>query len=116
MTKIKGTNVTIMVKDMDTSISFYESIGLTLKTRWGDYYAMVTAEGITLGIHPARDNELSSGTVSIGFMIEKIEEATEMLKEKNIEYATGEDPGGLYLYFRDPDGTQLYFIQLKQNY
>ncbi|HEY8689177.1 MAG TPA: VOC family protein [Chitinophagaceae bacterium] len=29
MINIKGTNVTIMVKDMDKAINFYENIGLT---------------------------------------------------------------------------------------
>ena len=51
MINIQGTNVTIMVKDMDTAISFYESIGLTLKQRWDNHYAMVVTEGITIGIH-----------------------------------------------------------------
>ncbi len=57
MINIKGTNVTIMVKDMDKAISFYESIGLTLKQRWDNHYAMVVNEGITMGIHPAKDGE-----------------------------------------------------------
>ncbi len=31
MINIKGSNVTIMVKDMDEAISFYENIGLSIK-------------------------------------------------------------------------------------
>ena len=50
---IKDTNVTIMVKDMDASIAFYQSIGFTVKARWGAHYARITAPGITIGLHPS---------------------------------------------------------------
>jgi len=53
---IKDSNVTIMVKDMDASISFYESIGLVIKQRWANHYAQLTAPGITIGLHPLADS------------------------------------------------------------
>jgi predicted enzyme related to lactoylglutathione lyase len=84
MINITGSNVTIMVKDMDRSISFYEQLGMTLKQRWGDNYAMVSAEGITLGIHPSHGAEGTSGSVSIGLMIENIEEAKAILNAANV--------------------------------
>ena len=34
---IKESNITINVKDIDKSISFYQSIGLTVKNRWSNY-------------------------------------------------------------------------------
>jgi catechol 2,3-dioxygenase-like lactoylglutathione lyase family enzyme len=34
MMTINESNVTIMVKNLDESIKFYKSIGLTLKNRW----------------------------------------------------------------------------------
>ena len=46
---IKDSNITIMVKDMDRSISFYQSLGMTLKNRWDNHYAQLTAPGITIG-------------------------------------------------------------------
>jgi catechol 2,3-dioxygenase-like lactoylglutathione lyase family enzyme len=52
MIKINETNVTIMVRNLDESIKFYESIGLKLKQRWGNHYAMFVVKGITLGLHP----------------------------------------------------------------
>lgn len=119
MAKITGSNVTIMVRDMDRSIHFYESIGLHLKQRWDDHYAMLTAEGITLGIHPASDSMhkdagLQSGTVSIGFMIKDMKEAKELLDRNNILYNEQDDgKSGIYLHFTDPDGTVLYFVQPK---
>lgn len=114
MIKIKSTNVTVMVKDMDRSISFYESIGLKLKQRWADHYAMVETAGITIGIHPGGDDHSHSGSISIGFMIDDINEA-KVLLEKNAITAKKEDDGksGIYLHFKDPDGTLLYFVQPK---
>lgn len=114
MINIKGSNVTIMVSDMDRAILFYQNIGLTLKQRWDNHYAMVITEGITLGIHPAKDDEVNSGTVSIGFMIDAVQEARDILNSHNIPYQEEDDgKSGLYLHFKDPDGTVLYFVQPK---
>jgi hypothetical protein len=67
---IKDSNVTIMVRDMDRSISFYQSIGFTLKNRWGSHYAQISAPGITIGLHPTSGNN-SQGTsnISVGFTV-----------------------------------------------
>ena len=113
MISIKETNVTIMVTDMDKAVGFYESIGLTLKQRWDNHYAMVTAPGITIGLHPS-EKVTSSGTVSVGFMIDTIDEAKTLLDAGNIAY-TPEDDGksGLYIHFKDPFGTVLYFVKPK---
>ena len=101
MINIKGTNVTIMVKDMDNAINFYESIGLSLKQRWDNHYAMVVTEGITIGIHPAKDAEVNSGSVSIGFMIDKIEEAKILLNKNHIAHKQEDDgKSGMYLHFK----------------
>ncbi len=113
MIKIASTNVTIMVKDMDKAISFYESIGLTLKQRWGDNYAMVETTGLTIGIHPGGDDHSGSGTISIGFMIDDINEAKALLEKNNITATFDEGKSGTYLNFKDPDGTALYFVQPK---
>ena len=112
--KINGSNVTIMVKNMDQSIRFYQNLGLELKQRWDNHYAMLAAEGITLGLHPSDGEKTGSGSTSIGFFIEKIEDAKALLQEHQIE-CNHEDDGksGIYLHFTDPDGTILYFVQPK---
>jgi catechol 2,3-dioxygenase-like lactoylglutathione lyase family enzyme len=114
MIKINESNVTIMAKDMDKSIAFYQSIGLTLKNRWGNHYAMLTASGITIGIHPSDGKQNNSGTVSIGFMIDIFEEAKTLLAKNNIAFKEEEDgKSGSYLHFKDPDDTILYFVKPK---
>ncbi len=113
MIAINSTNVTIMVKDMDKSIQFYESIGLKLKQRWGDNYAMVETAGLTLGIHPGGDDKSGSGSVSVGLMIDDINEAKALLEKNNITAKFEDGKSGTYLHFKDPDGTIVYFVQPK---
>ena len=48
MMTINESNLTMVVKDLDESIKFFKSIGLTLKNRWKNDYAMVESTGITI--------------------------------------------------------------------
>lgn len=114
MIKINATNVTIMVKDMDASIAFYQRIGFTIKQRWDNNYAMLETAGLTLGIHPGGDENSNSGTVSVGLMIDDIGEANVLLDKEGIAAEPMVDGGsGKYIYFKDPDGTVIYFVQPK---
>jgi predicted enzyme related to lactoylglutathione lyase len=112
---IKEGNVTIMVNDIGKSISFYESIGLTLKNRWGNYYAQVSAPGIIIGLHPKNENmeTKNSDNISIGFTTDVFEETKELLQKLSIDVTYREEEGGVFLHFTDPDGTSLYFIKPK---
>jgi catechol 2,3-dioxygenase-like lactoylglutathione lyase family enzyme len=112
---IKEANVTINVKDMDKSISFYESIGLTVKTRWGKHYAQLTAPGVVIGLHPTKEANLSgnSGNVSLGFTADNFEEAKSLLQKLSVNLTERKEEGGQFLHFSDPDGTALYFIKPK---
>jgi catechol 2,3-dioxygenase-like lactoylglutathione lyase family enzyme len=112
---IKESNITINVKDLDKSISFYESIGLTTKNRWGKHYAQLTAPGLVVGLHPTSDTNLisSSGNVSIGFTTDDFEETKSLLKELSIIAVERHEEGGQFLHFNDPDGTAIYFIKPK---
>ena|ERR1043165_4302479 len=110
--KLNDSNVTIMVADMDKAVSFYENIGLTVKQRWGNNYAMMAGPGITLGIHPSDAKENSSGNLSIGFMIDDFKEGKAHLDKLGISYQAHEDgKSGQYINFKDPDGTLLYYVK-----
>ncbi|MES1213883.1 MAG: VOC family protein [Bacteroidota bacterium] len=112
---IKESNITINIKDIDKSISFYESIGFAIKNRWGNYYAQLTAPGITIGLHPTDDKNLkaNSGNVSIGFTTGNFEEVKLLLEKLSINATARSEEGGQFLHFSDPDGTALYFIKPK---
>lgn len=112
---IKNSNITINVKDLDKSIQFYESIGLTTTTRWGNHYAQLTAPGLVIGLHPSSDLNLhgNSGNISIGFTTNDFEGAKSLLQTLSIITTDREEEGGQFLHFYDPDGTALYFINPK---
>ena len=112
---ISEANVTIMVKDMDRSVSFYESLGLVTKNRWGNNYAQLTAPGIVIGLHPTAQENLTggSGNVSIGFVADDLDEAKLLLEKIPVQATAREEEGGKFLHFSDPDGTALYFIKPK---
>jgi len=47
------SQVTLMVPDMDAAVRFYtETLGLHLKARYGNEFAVVEAPGLTIGLHP----------------------------------------------------------------
>jgi predicted enzyme related to lactoylglutathione lyase len=104
-----------MVKDMDNSISFYQSIGFSVKNRWDNHYAQITAPGLTIGLHPSNVDipKGNSGNVSIGFTAENFEEAKQVLSGLSVDLQLREEEGGQFLHFSDPDGTALYFINPK---
>ena len=110
---ISDSNVTIKIKDIDMSISFYESIGFITKNRWGNHYAQLTAPGIVIGLHPSNEKNLNgnSGNVSLGFTTENIEETKSLLEKLSIKITERKEEGGEFLHFSDPDGTSLYFIK-----
>ena len=113
--EIKDSNITIMVKDMDKSIAFYQSIGFLIKQRWQNYYAQLVASGITIGLHPANESNSTnnSGNISIGFSTENFDITKKGLEQLNINFTAREEEGGQFLHFADPDGTSLYFIKSK---
>jgi catechol 2,3-dioxygenase-like lactoylglutathione lyase family enzyme len=113
--KIKDTNLTINVGDIEKSIRFYKSIGFELKEQWGNHYAQLTAQGIVIGLHPTKDASIhiDSGNLSVGFTTDDFEGVKKTLIDLGIELSERSEEGGLFLHFKDPDGTSLYFIDPK---
>lgn len=109
--KINSTNVTIMVKDMDKSINFYLALGFELKQRWENHYAMLAAPDLVIGLHPADEKIENGNQISIGLMIDDINDAKNLLSAEAIDYKYADGKSGIYCHFRDPDGTEIYFTQ-----
>jgi catechol 2,3-dioxygenase-like lactoylglutathione lyase family enzyme len=114
MTITEG-NLTINVKDMDRSVSFYQSIGFTVKGRWGNHYAQLTVPGMTIGLHPVAEDRPAdrSGNVSLGFKTDDLEQVKSGLQQLSIGFSERTEEGGQFIHFSDPDGTALYFIKPK---
>ena len=110
---IKEANTTVIVKDIDRSVAFYESIGMQIKNRWGNHYAQMSAPGILIGLHPSENIPGNSGNVSIGFTADDFGAAKTLLEKLSIKITERQEAGGEFLHFEDPDGTGLYFIKPK---
>ncbi len=104
--------MTIMVKDLDRSIEFYQSIGVTLVNRWDNNFALMQAADLMMELHPADGMVLNSGSVSLGFMCDEILDCKIILNKHNILFDERKaERSGVYLNFKDPDGTHLYFVK-----
>jgi catechol 2,3-dioxygenase-like lactoylglutathione lyase family enzyme len=115
---IKEANVTIMVSDMSSAIKFYtETLGLRLKTRYGEEFAQVEAPGTIIALHPdSRSNAKagSSGPLSIGFAVDDLDSTIVELKSKGVVFSRVSDDAQVTLaFFTDPDGTPLYLSHSK---
>jgi hypothetical protein len=71
---------------------------------------MLVTEGITIGLHPAETAGNTSGSVSIGFMVEEINDAKDLLSGLQIAYKEDKGKLGHYLHFKDLDNTVPYFV------
>ncbi|MCW3125384.1 MAG: Glyoxalase-like protein [Bacteroidetes bacterium] len=102
-----------MVRDMDKAIKFYEMLGLTLQQRWDNHYAMISAKDIVIGLHPSDGSVPASSQMSIGFMIDDINDAKKLLDDNKVAYTFDDGKSGAYVNFKDDDGTYLYYVQAK---
>src|SRR5579885_3119299 len=55
MPEFKKAYVTVMVADLDKAVDFYTNVlGLYEDLRFGDSWAEMVAEGLTVGLHPKK--------------------------------------------------------------
>lgn len=112
-TKFNMAFVTIIVADMQRSIDFYTlQLGLKLKARYGDEFAMVEGPGVTIGLHPPT-NPSAVGNISIGLGVDDVEKGRDQLAARGIQFEGGiiADPPMRFAYLKDPNGVQLYLAE-----
>ncbi len=113
-------NVTVMVSDLDRAIQFYtEALGLVLKQRAGDGWAVITAPGLTIGLHRVTAHGPQpgqAGSLSIGLGVADLDTAMTALKAKGVQFAPhiSEDGPARLAFFGDPDHNPLYLSAPKQ--
>jgi len=113
-------NATIFVSDMDRSVDFYTKVlGLSLAERFGNQWASIESGKLSIGLHPASNQNPAGqrGSTVIGLeLIGRIEDAVAKLKKQGVQFhgAVSEDNAGKSVYFEDPDGNLLYMIQLMK--
>jgi catechol 2,3-dioxygenase-like lactoylglutathione lyase family enzyme len=104
--------LTIVVRDVEEAVQFYtSSVGFTLKSRYGNEFAVVQGPGITIGLHPGSDEQ--SGRISIGLSVDSLEESMQSATARGVNFSGDivEDPPMRFAFFRDPNGVELYLAQ-----
>ncbi|MGE5552085.1 MAG: VOC family protein [Bacteroidota bacterium] len=112
--------VTIHVKDLDKSVSFYtDLLGFGVR-RWFsprpgfEIVFLKDRAGGTVELIRGGEAPKDAGDVSLGFAVESLDETLAMLREKGVAIARGPiaTPGGpKFAFVRDPDGVEVEFIE-----
>jgi catechol 2,3-dioxygenase-like lactoylglutathione lyase family enzyme len=114
-TQFNETMVTIIVADMERSIDFYtKQLGLPLKTRYGNEFAIVEAPGVAIALHPVPNKgRAREGSLSIGLGVDSVESSMKELAQRGITFAGDivADPPMRFAFFKDPDGVELYLAE-----
>jgi catechol 2,3-dioxygenase-like lactoylglutathione lyase family enzyme len=114
-TQFNESMVTIIVADMERSIDFYtKRLGLPLKTRYGNEFAIVEAPGVVIALHPVPNNgRAKEGNLSIGLGVDSVESSMKQLAQRGITFAGDivADPPMRFAFFKDPDGVELYLAE-----
>lgn len=112
MNLIQSCNITVMVTNLDTAIAFYtETLGLTLKNRFGNHWADVEGPGITIGLHPTQKEINRGENLQIGFRVTDLEEAITALENRGIQFKKNKNDQVRIAFFNDPDNNTLYLVQ-----
>ena len=125
--KINIDHILIVVKDLETTISFYQNLGFThLETikRPNDTVGVIKKDNLMfelMQLPPGKETyrvprvDSDIGFRHIGFRVEDIQEVYDALKDK-IQFdgppvhSAGRGDRKL-LFFKDPNGIELHFIQ-----
>ncbi len=115
-----SANVTLMVSDFKWAVRFHtDTLGLTLKVRYGDDWAEMEAPGLTIGLHPTGEGGPASIQAvgrSIGLGVNGIEQVVADLESKGVRFAPPDiiDTRLERLAnFSDPDQTPLYLYEMS---
>lgn len=116
--------ITLRVRDLEASISFYHDIlGLPIQRRFesrGKQIAMLGSDAqpkIEL-IQGGEQTVQPENGVSVGFEVESLEGAMEELRHKDIPIARGPitpNPRLSFFYISDPDGFEVQLAQHHQS-
>lgn len=114
---------TIMVKNMDDSLKFYQEIvGLTIDRKFLAGPGMEIAflgDGETKVELICNENlkQVKIGEdISLGFKVESVNKMMNFIKEKGLEIHSGPfepNPDTKFFYVLDPNGLKIQFVELK---
>lgn len=115
MKSLTNCTVTVLVSNLDAAIAFYvETLGLELKTRYGEHYAEIQGPGLLLGLHPTEKSITSSDNLSIGFGVQDFDAEVQSLRDKGFDPRINREGFIRLAHFRDPDQNPLYLAEMKE--
>lgn len=117
--------VTILVNDMDLSLSFYTDIlelPVFKRFKAGEETEIVmlgehSKPKIELVSHSQNNVKVNSDGISIGFSVKSLDEAMERLKSKGVPIARGPmspHPSIRFLFIKDPNGIEIQLVESKE--
>lgn len=111
----------ISVNDMDESLKFYQEIvGLPVNRRFNaglDTEIAFLGDGETQVelICPGRCKVQTGGDISLGFVVQSVDDMMEFVREKGIEIQSGPfqpNPRVKFFFVQDPDGWKIQFAEM----
>ena len=116
--------VTIHVTDMQQSKHFYcDVLGLKIKREFapGDGFKICFLEGNGADYEliedaSARDEVSFSNSVSVGFLVDSLDEKMADLRSKGVENIIGPiapSPNDRFIFIKDPDGMTVQIVEHK---
>ena len=113
-TMYSESQVTLMVANIDEAVRFYAgTLGLRLKARYGNEFAVVEAPGLTIGLHTRSAAASEKTSVSIGLGVESLEAVMEQLSARGVRFpaAIVDDPPVRIAHFTGPGDMALYLVE-----
>lgn len=114
--------ITIQVKDLEESLSFYQDIvGLSLNRRFtGDGGLEIAFLGdggtqVELLYNPALSDVPVGEQVSLGFRVDSVDEMIKFVTEKGVPVHSGPFQPNLqtrFFFVLDPNGVKVQFVEL----
>jgi catechol 2,3-dioxygenase-like lactoylglutathione lyase family enzyme len=120
---IQSITATIYVSDMNRAVDFYtKTLGLPLAGRRGDEYASIDlGMGAAIGLHPSQGPHApkprTKGAIQVGFTVEKsLNNVVKDLASRGVQFRGPivDDVQVRLAFFGDPDGNDLYLIEVKK--
>jgi len=111
-------HVTLFVKDLERSISFYRDIvGLEITSRFpagpGKEIAFLGSGSTEVELFCGGDEFVIGTGVSLGFVPESLEDTMDLLRSKGYEIEgeiVSPSPQTRFFFVKDPDGHRVQFI------
>lgn len=114
---------TVHVRDMEASLKFYQEIvGLRLTRRFneipGTDLAFLGDDQTQIELIVGKGEAYSGGGVSLGFMVDNLEEKMAFVQQRGITVHSGPfapSPRTRFFFVQDPDGLLVQFVEQKES-